>query len=173
MGFEKQLDHRTEQVLNNDENLKKTKNKNTALTWRLWWWRDVRSLPDDSRGTGSPLLLSDPQTACPPSWPGCRVGSCGPLPIQWSSYITNTRNPITKMDFWRHPLKIWLYTSRYIERQSPVSDGFKFICFRILMRFLQRRMKYSFDDRAFLCIRSHFDILNWIYDSGEWIITGV
>lgn len=55
------------------------------VTWCLWWWWGVRSLLGDSKGTGSPLWPSDPQTACPPSWPGWRGGSCGTLPTRWSS----------------------------------------------------------------------------------------
>lgn len=61
-------------------------------TWCLRWWRDVRSLPGDSKGTGSPLWPSDPRTACPPSWPGWRGGSCATPPIPWSSCESSERS---------------------------------------------------------------------------------
>lgn len=64
--------------------------KPMTLTWHLWWWRGARSLPGDSTGTESLLLLSNPKSECPPSRPGCREGSCGTLPIQWSSCGAST-----------------------------------------------------------------------------------
>lgn len=66
--------------------------KSKFSTWHLWWWRDVRSLLGDSRGTGSPPSGWGPKILCLPSWPAWTLGSCGILPIQWRSCSENTEH---------------------------------------------------------------------------------
>ena len=126
--------------------------KNTVLvavvTWRLWWWPDVRSLPGDSRGTGSPLSRSDPRSACPPSWPGCRTGSCGSLPIQLSS----CREKEVDHRYGHLNSCITLY-----------SVSIPRFCWHHVHVFL---MNWSFSDKAFFCVR----LFKGIYDSREQLI---